>query len=124
MHAWTDHEVWAIIERHSIRPHPAYCAGYQRLSCCFCIFGNKNQWATGRKILPIQFEMVRAYEAEFGVTIHRKYDVLTLANEGTPYAATTDELIALCRSTTYDLPIFMPQWILPAGAFGDSNGSP
>lgn len=124
VHAWTDQEVWAIIERHSIRPHPAYCAGYGRLSCCFCIFGNKNQWATGRKILPTQFEKVRAYEADFGVTIHRKHDVLTLANEGTPYAAATDELIALCRSTTYDLPIFMPQWILPAGAFGDSNGSP
>lgn len=75
-------------------------------------------------ILPHQFEKVRAYEADFGVTIHRKHDVLTLANEGTPYAAATEELIAQCRSTTYDLPILMQPWVLPAGAYGDSNGSP
>ncbi len=124
VHAWTEQEVWAIIARHAIRPHPAYASGYGRLSCALCVFGNRNQWASGRKILPIQFEKVRAYEAEFGVTIHRKFDVLTLANEGEPYTAASADLIAQCRSTSYDQPILMIPWVLPAGAYGDSNGSP
>jgi 3'-phosphoadenosine 5'-phosphosulfate sulfotransferase (PAPS reductase)/FAD synthetase len=124
VHAWTEKEVWTIIERHAIRPHQAYLLGWGRLSCAFCVFGNRNQWATGRMILPLQFEKVRAYEAAFGVTIHRKHDVLTLANEGTPYSALTDELIAQVRATTYDQPILMVPWVLPAGAYGDSNGSP
>ncbi|MDT8992815.1 phosphoadenosine phosphosulfate reductase family protein [Curvibacter sp. APW13] len=124
VHAWTEQEVWAIIERFAIRPHPAYAAGYGRLSCALCIFGNRNQWATGRHILPRQFEKVRAYEAEFGVTIHRKHDVLTLANEGTPYSTATPSLIDLLRIANYDLPVRMSPWELPAGAYGDSNGSP
>lgn len=124
VHAWSDQEVWAIIERHCIRPHPAYQAGYGRLSCALCIFGNKDQWATARKILPQQFERVKAYEAGFGVTIHRNHDVQTLADNGRPYAAVTSELIAQCRSTYYDWPVLMKPWVRPAGAFGDCNGSP
>lgn len=124
VHAWTEKDVWAIIQRHAIRPHPAYAAGYGRLSCALCIFGNRNQWATGRKMLPRQFEMVRKYEAAFKVTIQRLHDVLTLANEGTPYSAATDDLIAQCRATSYELPILMNPWVLPAGAYGEANGSP
>lgn len=124
VHSWSEQDVWAIIERHCIRPHPAYFAGYGRLSCALCIFGNRNQWATARKILPNQFEKVRTYEAEFGVTIHRNLDVLTLADQGRPYLFATQELIDQCRSTSYDLPIIMAPWVVPPGAYGDNNGSP
>lgn len=124
VHAWTEQEVWAIIERHAIRPHPAYFAKWGRLSCALCIFGNKHQWATARKVLPEQFERVKTYEASFGITIHRKLDVQTLADSGTPYSAATDDLIAQLRATVYEEPILMEPWVLPAGAYGDANGSP
>jgi len=99
-------------------------ANWGRLSCALCVFGNKHQWATARKVLPGQFARVKDYEAEFGVTIHRKLDVQTLADSGTPYAAATDDLIAKLRAKTYVEPILMLPWVLPAGAFGDANGSP
>lgn len=124
VHTWTEEQVWAIIERHAIRPHYAYMANWGRLSCALCIFGNKHQWATARKVLPKQFARVKDYEAEFGITIHRKFDVQTLANSGTPYANATGDLIEKLRATTYDEPILMVPWVLPAGAFGDANGSP
>lgn len=33
---WTEQEVWAIIQRHGLRPHDAYFAGWNRLSCAQC----------------------------------------------------------------------------------------
>ena len=39
---WSIDEVWAEIEAAGKKPHPAYAAGNERLSCAFCIFGSPN----------------------------------------------------------------------------------
>lgn len=33
VHQWSEEEVWAIIERWKVNPHPAYCLGWGRVSC-------------------------------------------------------------------------------------------
>jgi 3'-phosphoadenosine 5'-phosphosulfate sulfotransferase (PAPS reductase)/FAD synthetase len=55
VHRWCELDVWAIIARWKIRPHPAYVAGWGRLSCMTCIFGSKDQWASIRKVDPNRF---------------------------------------------------------------------
>jgi 3'-phosphoadenosine 5'-phosphosulfate sulfotransferase (PAPS reductase)/FAD synthetase len=35
VHAWTEAEIWAIIKKYSVNPHPAYWLGWGRVSCQF-----------------------------------------------------------------------------------------
>lgn len=121
VHGWSERQVWALIAKWKIVAHPAYYLGFGRCSCRTCIFGSKNQWATVRVIAPGQFQQIAEYERQFGVTIHRKHSVVEQADAGTPHEL-DPKWIALATSSTFDHPVFLENWTLPAGAFGDSCG--
>lgn len=118
---WEEREVWAIIERFKVRAHPAYYLGWGRVSCKFCIFGNANQFASAFAISPDQGQKLVDYENQFGVTIKRNISLAELAAKGTPYEMSTD-MISLALSDEYHESIFVENWTLPAGAFGESCG--
>ncbi len=122
--SWSEEEVWQIIARHGVVPHPAYFVGFGRCSCSICIFGSPNQWATIRKIDPQRFARVAAYEEEFGLTIHRTRTVVEQADRGIPYEAATERNARIALSHIYDQPILVDpgDWEFPAGAFGESAG--
>ena len=63
--AWDENEVWEIIRRYRVRPHPAYFLGWGRLSCICCIYGNRDQWASVKDLVPGLFDKLVAYEQEF-----------------------------------------------------------
>lgn len=121
VHAWKECEVWALIEKHRINPHPAYHVGFGRASCMNCIFGSSNQWATIREIAPIHFARIAAYEKEFGTTIHRKLSVNEQADRGTCHP-TAHQWKEVALSTEYTPSFFIDPWVLPAGAYGESCG--
>ncbi len=124
IHGWSEDRVWGIIGKHRIRVHPCYYMGWGRCSCMFCIFGNKNQFASAAVCSPSGAQKLVNYENEFQQTIKRNIPIDTLIGQGTPYEAITPELIAMSQSTEYTLPIVMEpgQWLLPAGAYGESCG--
>jgi len=127
VHGWEEELVWDAAERHKIRPHPAYTLGWGRLSCAGCIFGNKHQWASFRKVLPERFEQIAKLEVEFGKTIHRKLNVVDLADAGDAYKSTgRDDVVevAVGEHWPQELGIKLDEgaWTLPSGAFGDSTG--
>lgn len=125
VHQWKEAEVWDIIQKNGVMPHPAYRLGFGRLSCMKCIFASKNQWATIEQIDPAGFEKIAKYEEEFNCTISRTMGVRDQAAAGTHYPEIADtDLVRLAMSDTYDVPVIVdPQdWELPAGAFGESNG--
>lgn len=127
VHRWAVADVWAIIARYGVRPHPAYEAGFSRLSCAACIFGSSHQWRTLQERVPEQFAQVQAHEAAFGVTIHRRLTILESADQGTPYAAATPEAIHRARALRFEGPILVApeNWRMPAGAEGrDRLGPP
>ncbi|WP_234265151.1 phosphoadenosine phosphosulfate reductase domain-containing protein [Hydrogenophaga sp. NFH-34] len=121
LHQWSEQQVWAIIERHRVLPHPAYYLGWGRTSCRQCIFGSKDQWATVKAIAPRNLAVIANHERTFGVTIHRKDDVLTLARKGTPYT-TNPYWVDIANSESFDLPVIVENWVLPQGAYGESCG--
>jgi hypothetical protein len=121
VHAWPERDVWGILERHKIAPHPAYKLGWGRVSCMACIFGSDNQWASLNQIEAKTIKLIDAYEREFGVTIHRSLGVLERVARGTPYPHLNGN-VRVALSDTYDEPIFVQDWKLPAGAFGDGAG--
>lgn len=126
VHAWTEQDVWDVIQLYGVVPHVAYQLGWGRLSCLSCIFGSDDQWATIGAIFPDHLERVAVREEQSGKTIHRTDSVRQRAARGTPYPAALarPDLVAVARSHAWSLPVLVDPaaWTLPAGAYGESNG--
>lgn len=120
---WSEEQVWEKLEQYGVAPHPAYVLGWGRTSCMTCIFGSPNQWATIRQYMPDRFKSMADYEAQFGVTIDRKFTLDEMADKGTPYSINPADL-SIAMSEVWSTPILLSkdEWKLPAGAFGESNG--
>lgn len=82
VHKWQEEQVWEIMARWSILPHPAYQLGFGRVSCMSCIFGNPQQWATVRALNPRHFEKIARYEEQFGKTIQRERSIREMVQGG------------------------------------------
>lgn len=132
VHKWTKEQVWEIMARHKINPHPAYRLGKGRLSCVLCIFGNDDEWASARAIVPEQFKKAAYYERKFDHPIAlkgrgvkaRPYFLEDRAQNGTPFDAITLDLMLEIHDEDWEhhYPIFIDDWKLPAGAYGSDNG--
>jgi len=123
---WPESKVWEIMARWRVRPHPAYYLGWGRVSCALCIFGDPDQWASARKLLPTQFAEVAGYEKEFGVTIQRKRTVTELADAGLDFMPDDPGLKALATGEEYPMELALvpdtEKWRLPAGAYKRAGG--
>ena len=87
VHDWPEADVWAILERYRVNPHPAYKIGFGRVSCMTCIFGNREQWATVKAINPERFDIIADYEDFFGdMPASRRVDRVTKQGEVIPHA--------------------------------------
>lgn len=120
---WTEEQVWDIMRRWKVNPHPCYWLGWGRCSCAGCIFGSDDQWASLNIVNPMQFDTIYEYEVEFGTTIHRNgTSIADAAARGTPYMAITPERMIAALSLEYTQSIIVEDWQLPPGAFGDATG--
>lgn len=123
---WPEQQVWDIIKRWRIRPHPAYYLGWGRVSCLPCIFGNPDQWASVRAITPDLFAKILGYERKFDHTIQQGGDIEYLANKGKSFVGNDLEMIrvAVSEEIPHDYVKLAEgeEWVLPAGAFKRSGG--
>lgn len=124
----TEADVWTLIQRHGVAPHPAYRLGFGRVSCAFCIFGNPDQFATARALLPLQFERVAVVEDQIGYPLRKGVTLREWADRGTRYGVGGDsvgvsEAAVAVRSSRFTLPVLQGDaWQLPAGAFKECGG--
>lgn len=121
---WKEQQVWEIIEEYKVHVHPAYYLGFGRVSCLFCIFGGKDQFASAKFIAPERFEKLPMYEKKFGCTIKRKVGVDELAESGTVYPDMDPYYIDLSRSQNYSAAIILKEWKLPKGAYSKETCGP
>lgn len=126
IHKWEEQQVWDIMKRNSINPHPCYHLGWGRASCLGCIFGNADQWASAQAINADQIGRIISYESEFGVTLKRKEDLTSVISKGSVYeqVITMTDVVAIARGTEYPVEdiIVEGEWTLPAGAFRECGG--
>ncbi len=135
VHKWSTEDVWHIIKRHKVNPHPCYRAGWGRCSCGGCIFSDDDQIASFRLVMPEQFAEMIALEREFKKSIHFKVQkrkghepkIINIwledrANRGIPYEGINLLTIAELRDENWDYPIFLKHWETPLGAFASQNG--
>ena len=121
---WSEAQVWDMMREHGVNPHPAYHLGFGRVSCAACIFGNNDQWATVRALMPVTFDEIATHEEDFGKTIHRTLPVVERADKGTPYSY-QEEHARLAMSTSYPQErVLVPvsEWVQPAGAYTRCGG--
>jgi len=123
VHRWPEADVWGIMERWRVNPHPAYRLGFGRVSCMTCIFGSNDQWATIQALNPDRLQRIAAYEREFGKTIHRKMGVEERAARGQSFLPPGSEALALAsQRRMFEEPILVRTWSLPAGAYQETGG--
>lgn len=122
---WFEEDVWEIMRRYNVRPHPAYYLGWSRVSCFPCIFGDPHQWASVGDIAPGLLEQLVAYEKQFGVTLRRDGNLLEAAGRGTSYVTPDVRSYveqALSEEYDEDQILSWDTWELPKGAYGHSGG--
>lgn len=121
---WTETQVWAIIERWKVQPHPCYELGYSRCSCQICIFGSANIWATNAELAPQKIDYVEEREKHFGFTLYQGCTIREKVAAGTSFLRDENRHWAAQALGTFTKPIFVETWKLPQGAFGgESAGS-
>lgn len=127
---WSEADVWAIIRRWHLLPHPAYLLGYSRCSCWGCIFSSADQWRTMQALAPEHFERLAAAEEELRFTIDAKLSLREKAARGAIMRRPDDPWHRMAETwalhpdtlTLSDLTMTWPDNWYPAGAFTGSAG--
>lgn len=129
---WPEEEVWDILARWNVNPHPCYHLGWSRCSCISCIFGDPRDWASVRLIDSELFRTIEELEDTFGRTI--RMDGLPVGQwadrecergRGPYFDFDADRaLVKLAMGRHYDpADIFVKgKWQRPRGAYGHSGG--
>lgn len=119
---WTEQEVWNIMEKWKIQPHPAYMLGWHRCSCQCCIFNDPNVWATINKINPEKIERISQIENDINFTLYSKKSIYEKVELGQPFDV--DQYWLKQALGEFTAPIIVDTWVLPTGAFSkNSSGS-
>lgn len=123
---WTEEQVWDILKKYSINPHPCYKLGWSRCSCAMCIFSLPEHFKGIKEILPERFQEIVDLEKELGFTLDNKKSIEEYIKDAKSCVLNKDEnLISYVRSG--ELPsdyIICNEWELPVGAYHCSEGGP
>jgi len=65
-------QVWEIIKRYKVQPHPAYELGWGRCSCQICIFSSPSAWASNNEISPDKIDRIEEIENDIGHTLRHE----------------------------------------------------
>ncbi len=126
---WKEQDIWAIIAKYRINPHPAYRLGWGRVSCAACIFGSAQMFASLNAISPATMNVLDHYEKKFNSTIkipnkkQGQMGIKDFAKTASPYPNMKQSDIDAAMSKEWNEPVIIDNWVLPAGAYGDSAGS-
>lgn len=123
---WSEAQIWNIIRRHRITPHPCYTAGWNRCSCMMCIFSLPTHWAGIRELFPERFAEVEEDERILGFTLDNKKTLAEYVGDAKSCVC-HDDLRALHQLTTGEFTAadaVRQEWTMPVGAFHGAAGGP
>lgn len=124
-----ERDVWALMEKHNVQPHPCYMIGWNRCSCQLCIYNADVYWRAMLDISPEKMIRVRELEehtAKFAVnqgkehTLFNKYTIFEKAMKGNEGLINMNDPVTVYwvkqATEKYDHPIIIDNWKLPKGA--------
>ena len=125
---YSERDIWEVLKRNNVNPHPCYRAGWNRCSCMMCIFSLPKHWAGIRELFPRHYEEVCQDERILGFTLDNTKTLDEYVGNAESCLNTEDEEAIYQLKTGKFRPdeIFIPvgEWAFPVGAFGGSDGGP
>lgn len=124
---YSEIDVWEVLKRHKINPHPCYRAGWNRCSCAMCIFSTPKLFAGIRELYPEDYELLKQDEEILGFTLDNKCDLDTFVGdaESCVYRGDGEALRSLITGEFGIDDIYVKgKWLYPAGAFHGAEGGP
>lgn len=126
---YSEKDVWEVLKRHRVVPHPCYYAGWPRCSCAACIFSTPRLWAGYRELFPEEFEALCRDEETLNFTIDNNKNLRDFVGD-TKSCVCHDRPEALRQLVTGEYTVddvYFPDeadWVYPAGAFHGAEGGP
>ena len=124
---YSERDVWEILKRLRVNPHPCYRAGWNRCSCAMCIFSTPKLFAGIREIYPNEFRKLKNDEEILGFTLDNKCDLETFVGdaESCVYHGDDKALRSLVTGEFTEDDVYVNgRWLYPAGAFHGAEGGP
>lgn len=124
---YSEKDIWEVLKRHNVNPHPCYRAGWNRCSCAMCIFSTPKLFAGIREIYPEEYELLKKDEVILGFTLDNKCDLDTFVGDAKScvYRGDLDAIYSLITGEfTVDDVYVKREWKYPAGAFHGAEGGP
>ncbi|NBJ00963.1 hypothetical protein D3Z62_12580 [Lachnospiraceae bacterium] len=124
---YSEKDVWEVLKRHKVSPHPCYRAGWNRCSCAMCIFSTPTLFAGIRELYPEDYRMLRQDENVLGFTLDNDCDLDTfIGNAGScVYHGDKEAIHSLITGEfSVDSVYVQGEWKYPAGAFHGAEGGP
>lgn len=133
VHAWrpvidySERDIWEVLRRHKLNPHPAYKCGWNRCSCCMCIFSMPSHFAGIKELYPEEYELLKQDELILKFTIDNTQDLDTYVGcaKSCVYHGDKEALHSLITGEYSVDDIYVKgEWRFPAGAFHGAEGGP
>ncbi len=124
---YSERDVWEVLKRHNVNPHPCYRAGWSRCSCAACIFSTPPLFAGFKDLYPEEFEQLKQDEKILGFTMDNKCDLETFISGAQSCVYWGDKAAIHSLVTgefTVDDVYVKGAWLYPAGAFHGAEGGP
>lgn len=124
---YSEKDIWEVLKRHKVNPHPCYRAGWNRCSCAMCIFSTPKLFAGIRELYPEDYELLKMDESILGFTLDNKCDLDTFVGNAKScvYRGDKEAINSLITGKFTAKDVFVKgKWLYPAGAFHGAEGGP
>ena len=124
---YSEKDVWEVLKRHRVNPHPCYRCGWNRCSCAMCIFSTPTLFAGIKELYPEDYALLRQDEQILGFTLDNKCDLDSFVGDARSCVYHGDARALHCLLTgeyTVDDVFVSGKWLYPAGAFHGAEGGP
>lgn len=126
---FSEKDVWEVLKRNRVIPHPCYLVGWGRASCACCVFSSPSHFAGIKELLPHYYENIRLAEKELQFTLDHKKSIDEFVGNATSCVVHSEKK-AIHQLLTGNITagdIILPEgvdWTYPAGAFRQGVGGP
>jgi 3'-phosphoadenosine 5'-phosphosulfate sulfotransferase (PAPS reductase)/FAD synthetase len=114
-------EVWQLIEKYKVQPHPAYMLGWSRTSCQLCIFSSPDVWASIAQFDRQKVERIAQIESQNGFTLYDKKNIWQKVGCGDSFLDLNDPSVKMwleaANLKSWALPMIIENWETPRGAY-------
>lgn len=121
---YSEKDVWELLKRHHINPHPCYRIGWNRCSCMMCIFSTPRLFAGVKELFPDAYASLRHDEEVLGFTLDNKKNLDEFIDD-TPSCVCWNDKKAIHSILTGEFgteDIYTENWNYPVGAFHGADG--